>query len=87
MAIPCIVHVKRNADGELRQYRGLEWHDDSDYPDFIWADGNYACDCNRHLFFCRAAGDEPDDRPPCGGNVYAVRVTDEQGKELYSDFD
>jgi hypothetical protein len=28
--------------------RGEDWETD---PVFIWTDGNYGCDCNRHIFF------------------------------------
>jgi hypothetical protein len=27
--------------------------------EYIWTEGNYACDCNRELFFRRALGETP----------------------------
>lgn len=52
-------------------------------PDESWkthpafAGGNYGCDCNRHLFFLRAAG-EPDDAedPPCPHGKYVIVAPD-----------
>ena len=95
MSIPCKVYIRRNADGVIRCYEDLDWHEDSDYPAFIWEEGNFACDCNRYLFFCRAANepeteyDESDENSEhrCGDDRYSVRITDVNGKELYSDFD
>lgn len=80
------LEVRRNVDGVIRTYR-----DDWDYyGDFIWMEGNFACDCNRHLFFCRAAGedegDDEDENNRCGRDRYAVRLTDSNGDVLYEDF-
>lgn len=80
-----IVHIRRNADGEVRQYVDkYPWDSGSEY---MWADGNYSCDCNRYLFFMRAAGEDEgkliDDR--CGDDGYSVRITDEAGNLLYED--
>lgn len=39
---------------------------------FQWLEGNYSCDCNRALFFARAAGEpEPEDRP-CTDDQFVV---------------
>jgi hypothetical protein len=78
------VEIRRNADGLVRKYEDdCEWQEGSDY---LWGDGNYACDCNRSLFFARAVGDDDDsERPPCGGELYSVRITGSAGNVLYSD--
>lgn len=86
--IPCEVHITCVATGETRIH-----HDDWILPDeegfssrFVWADGNFACDCNRKLFFERAAGIEPeDDDTPCGDDGYAVTIKDSAGNVLYAD--
>lgn len=63
------VAIRCNETGEIRMYRyDLEWDDD----EFMWTDGNYGCDCNRHLFFNRAKGIEPEDARPCGEERYSV---------------
>lgn len=48
-----------------------------DYPDesidFMWTDGNYACDCNRGDFLARALGEpEPEPALSCAGSRIAV---------------
>lgn len=86
MSIPCKVYIRRNADNVVRCYEGLDWHEDSDYPAFIWEEGNFACDCNRASFFARAIGEDDPDRS-CGMEAFSVRITDFEGKEFYSDFD
>lgn len=61
--------------GELRS--GV---DDYPYPPnsalFQWGDGNYACDCNRELFF-RRAGNEPELDPgmACSGRFNVFELT------------
>ena len=47
--------IRENETGECRTklMRCVEWDDDS----LIWlTEGNYGCDCNRALEFCRAGG-------------------------------
>jgi hypothetical protein len=80
-----IVFIRKQATGEIRRHV-------DEYPwqgDYIWSEGNYACDCNRHLFFERAAGHEPYDdedyEGKCGDEAYVIRIDDENGNELYRD--
>lgn len=74
------VEIRRNSDGVVRKYQDeYEWH-----GDYIWADGNYSCDCNRYLFFQRVAK-EPEGDCECGDGAYSVRITDKDGKLLYQD--
>ncbi len=59
------VHILNVATGETRIHVD-PWHDMYEYEpggqfrSFMWEEGNYSCDCNRHLFFERAVGNEPD---------------------------
>lgn len=59
------------------------WDENSDY---IWADGNYACDCNRSLFFARAikTPEAEINESPCGHTRFlcAVRIC---GTIVYAD--
>ena len=42
--IDTILDIRRNSDGLMRRDpKSWEW-----CGSFIWADGNYACDCNRY---------------------------------------
>lgn len=64
-----LVAIRLNATGEVRMYRyDMAWDDGAHW---MWTDGNFACDCNRDLFFRRAVGDYdwPEDLP-CGSAKY-----------------
>lgn len=65
-----LVAIRHNPSGEIRMYRqDMTWDDD----EFMWTEGNYSCDCNRYLFFERAAGNEPDwDLAKCGDELYTA---------------
>lgn len=75
--------IRRNADGLIREVcSGMSWH-----GDFIWGEGNFACDCNREIFFCDAAGEDDSNRH-CGHEAYSVRVTAvDDGRLIYQDHD
>lgn len=67
-----LVAIRHNPTGEVRMYRNdMSWEGDEDRDHWMWTEGNYGCDCNRHLFFIRAAGnDEWEDRE-CGNTEYS----------------
>ena len=80
-----LISLRRNSDGVVRTYteKELKWHDHSE---FWWSDGNAGCDCNRQLYFNRAAPDQPqDDDSSCGDDRFSVCIKDEQGNVLYED--
>lgn len=68
---------------------------DGEFSEYIWREGNYACDCNRSLFFQRAGGTEdpcgtgPEDPDysDCneGPNRFKITIRDEQDKILYQE--
>lgn len=74
-----MIYITDNTTGESRLHTE-DWHDD-----FIWSEGNFACDCNRALFFARAGGEDDTDKTPCGESRYSVRIVDEAGNLLYED--
>lgn len=52
---------------------------------FIWAEGDFSCDCNRRLLFHRAQGVElDDDDTPCGDGRYLVRCAID-GRVVYDE--
>jgi len=64
-----LVAIRKNDTGEIRIYRhDIAWDDTSMYQ---WTDGNYGCDCNRRLFWYRAAGDEAEE-VICGETAFSV---------------
>lgn len=68
--MPYDVLLRNNASGEVRRHR--EAGDWEDFSDFMWTEGNFACDCNRSLLFARA-GNEPD--PPdrkCSSELFSA---------------
>jgi hypothetical protein len=77
-----IISIIRNSDGLLRTYvEDFEW-----LGEYIWAEGNFSCDCNRGLFFDRAGGDEPEwAAHDCGETGYSIRICDEDGNILYDE--
>lgn len=43
------IHLREVETGFSRVYEDdYEWNDE--FSDYIWADGNYSCDCNRAYF-------------------------------------
>ena len=80
--IPCVISIRRNADGVVRRYDD-RWYYCSEY---MWSAGNFSCDCNRELFFERAAGNEIDDEQ-CSEGRFSVRIEDKGGVILYDEFD
>jgi hypothetical protein len=79
------VHIRNNVDGETHIYKTSETTD-LGVLDYGWSDGNYGCDCNRHLFFWRAVGQEPGDDMLCGDERYTVWITrQDTGELVYSD--
>ncbi len=66
------VLIRNNATGEVvESTQPYEW-DDGNL--FWWSEGNFSCDCNRELQFCRAKDiDEPDrDANRCGEERFTV---------------
>ena len=65
--------------------RDEDWEHDADY---IWLNGNYSCDCNRHNFFNRIGNPEFDEEIPCGDVLYAVDWirNEESGRLTYETF-
>jgi hypothetical protein len=68
------VEIRRNSDGEVRLYSDEYW---SGNP-YVWADGNYSCDCNRELFFEQVAGNDAWETLECTDGRFSVRVTDNE---------
>jgi hypothetical protein len=82
--VKIIAHVRRVADGAVRKSEKTAILDDGDeIPNpYIWQEGNYSCDCNRELFFERAAGNEPGETE-CGGGRFQVNLENPVTGEIY----
>lgn len=81
VTLTATLHIRRNADG-------LICSSPTDFDgDFIWSEGNFACDCNRMIFFCQMIG-EDDNARKCGDEAFSVRITAaDDGRSLYEDDD
>lgn len=82
--IPAVVSITCAETGETRSCE-MDF-----FGDFTWSDGNYACDCNRGLFFERecvpGADDDVDPDRDCGMIAFTVRiVAKDDGRLLYEE--
>ena len=48
---------------------------DLDSAEYMWHDGNYACDCNRALFLARARGEDEPNVKCSDGSIVVVEAT------------
>jgi len=82
-----IVSIQKTSTGEVREYIERD-HDWSDLDEYMWTDGNYGCDCNRALFFARAADEDETEawEQPCGDDLAykMLRVVGGDGAELWA---
>jgi len=79
--------MQDTSTGELALCVGDEWSEG--YPDdamqFMYEEGNYSCDCNRHLFFNRALG-RPEPETECSlreNRFHVLAFEVERGSERY----
>lgn len=89
------IEILRVSTGEKRLYDSLVHFVNSDddwrgergsFLDFIWTEGNFACDCNRASFFYSAANEEEPDELPCGSTAYKIpRIICEDGRIIEID--
>lgn len=83
--VPIVVRIVDTNTGEAVEYSTTGWFSDGVFEEYIWAEGNFACDCNRGDFFDEAAG-RPDTLQPCGDTRFRVEwIKDAAGVVLYAD--
>lgn len=51
---------------------------------FIWEEGNYACDCNRALFFYRAQN-LSEKEIDCGTGKFSIKIENHNQKIIYTE--
>jgi hypothetical protein len=86
--IPVEVTIRKVKTGEVRVYKTTEYLDNGVWCDFNWSESNYACDCNRELFFKRAAGQNTQfSIRSCTHGRYIVEsiVRTDTGEKLYTE--
>lgn len=69
-----VITIRNNKTNQIRSINvELDWDENSE---FLWTEGNYSCDCNRHLFFIREVENNPtNNRITCGETEYSVLYT------------
>ena len=88
------VHITNVETGEVAiypmdcDYMNVRSDGAQEFMSFNWEEGNFACDCNRKLFFARALGKEldlDDEDLTCSEGKYRVKIFDLEGQLLYED--
>lgn len=88
--IPVVVTIRRGSDGVAR-VSDENWtlQENIDEPGapllFWWTEGNGGCDCNRRLFFARAAGEPDPEDYDCTDGEYRITITGRDGRVWYTD--
>jgi len=60
------VSIRNNATSEVKKVDfDIPWNQEYSY--FLWTEGNYSCDCNKHLFFSNSEEDFE-----CGHDAYSI---------------
>lgn len=91
--VPITVLIRNNSTGEIVEHADYALvADDVDDDEFecglnlyIWADGNFACDCNRGAFFYEAKGIKDMD-VECGDTSYSVKIL-RDGMVVYDEWE
>lgn len=79
--------IRHVPTGEERTVDAGDYQPDRDGLDvleYLWGEGNYACDCNRALFFYDW-GPESDNRECGDSEFFVVALKDENGNVIYAD--
>lgn len=66
------VFIRRTEDGATTLYFDPYCEDEGSI--YIWSEGNYSCDCNRHLFFEKSMGVDLGPEMDCSEGAYRVRL-------------
>jgi len=84
-SVEIIVQIRDNQTGEMREYRTEDLMEEGESVpnDFIWSEGNYACDCNRLLFFLRANDEEEPKEMVCGDSRFTIRLLNAKDRKPY----
>jgi len=82
------IFIRDNTTSEVRELRGtaLWYAEEPETAEYMWSEGNYACDCNRRDFFAQCLGEGGLD-VACGSGRYSVHIVGSDGADLYIDGD
>ena len=80
-----IIRDTKTGESRLYEHPDFDAQDGKPFCGFIWGDGNYAADCNRYLFFCKAIGNERDDEIETDGLRFVIDGIYQNGLMVYQD--
>ena len=86
MLAKIIIHIRKNSTGEIRTYEDRMYAENNQLLFFLWEEGNYACDCNRQLFWNRVYHEEGEECE-CSYDLYDINIYTVKGKLLYHEFE
>lgn len=72
------IHIRKNRTNEIKVIPNDQ---EVEPDDFMWSEGNFSCDCNRHDFF---EGGETN--APCGEGEYSVNIKGLNGGVIYQEY-
>lgn len=84
--IELIAHIRKNETGEIRKHTTEAFlASGASTPSiFIWQTGNYACDCNREIFF----SDDDSQEAKCSDGRFSVNLENPvTGEIIYREFE
>lgn len=72
--IPVSITILDTQTKQTRIYNTTDFIDKetNTWNDYIWSDGNYACDCNRALFWNRAEPNSEQLNDDCGDERFVI---------------
>ena len=90
--VECIAEIKNNETGEIVEYETNEMLENGcEYPSFFnWEENNYACDCNRRIFFKSVKNELTDEdfHVDCSEGKFSVNLKNKKdGKVYYREFE
>lgn len=86
MTMTYIIRLRNNSTREVREItENGDWDESSDY---LWTEGNFACDCNRAQFFAHAAGEPDVEGRECSDELFtAIEAVLPDGRRIALDDD
>lgn len=74
-SVDVMIHIRNNSTSETRILHDDLMRDPEGNPVLWgWSEGNYSCDCNRRLYFARAAKEAEDWESGCSDGQYSVNI-------------
>lgn len=85
--VKIIAEIRNNLTGEVVEFEneGILKNDEEFPSIFIWKEGNFACDCNRRIFFKTAKNELTDDifDMECSDGEFSVNLKNKLNNYIY----